>query len=68
MGSGDGAWPDETDPGMHDIDPSIAEPELLGQGLGTLLVKALVVRLFADPADYMLQRRPGRGVSPPPPR
>jgi len=48
LGSGDGWWESETDPGVRGIDVSIADPELLGQGLGTILVCALVELLFAD--------------------
>ncbi|MET0293138.1 MAG: aminoglycoside 6'-N-acetyltransferase [Steroidobacteraceae bacterium] len=58
MGAGDGWWEGETDPGTRGIDQSIADPELLGKGLGTLLVRALVDRLFADPAVTRVQTDP----------
>lgn len=58
MGSGGGWWQDETDPGVRGIDQSIADAELLGQGLGTLLVKCLVARLFADPLVTKVQTDP----------
>ena len=58
LGSGDGWWEDETDPGVRGIDQSIADPELLGRGLGTRLVTALVERLFADPAVTRIQTDP----------
>jgi len=58
LGSGDGWWEDETDPGVRGIDQSLARPELLGRGLGTELVTALVERLFADPAVSRIQTDP----------
>jgi aminoglycoside 6'-N-acetyltransferase-1b/aminoglycoside 6'-N-acetyltransferase-2 len=57
-GSGGGWWEDETDPGLRGIDQSIADPELLGQGLGTRLVRALVGRLFSDPSVTRIQTDP----------
>ena len=58
LGSGDGWWEDETDPGVRGIDQSLADPALLGRGLGTQLVRALVERLFADPAVSRIQTDP----------
>ena len=58
MGSGDGWWEDETDPGVRGIDQSIAEPELLGQGLGTQLVRTLVEHLFQDASVTKVQTDP----------
>ena len=58
LGSGDGWWEDETDPGVRGIDQSLGRPELLGRGLGTQLVTALVERLFADPAVTRIQTDP----------
>ena len=58
LGSGDGWWEEETDPGVRGIDQSLGRPELLGRGLGTQLVKALVERLFADPAVSRIQTDP----------
>jgi AacA4 family aminoglycoside N(6')-acetyltransferase len=58
MGAGDGWWEDETDPGVRGIDQSIAAPELLGIGLGTRLVRALVDLLFSDPAVTKVQTDP----------
>ena len=58
MGSGDGWWEDETDPGVRGIDQSLAHPHQLGQGLGTQLVRALVARLFADAAVTKVQTDP----------
>ena len=58
MGSGDGWWEDETDPGVRGIDQSLAHAGQLGQGLGTKLVRALVAQLFADPAVTKIQTDP----------
>lgn len=58
LGCGGGWWEDETDPGVRGIDQSIAEPELLGKGLGTRLVRTLVEHLFADPSVTKIQTDP----------
>lgn len=58
MGSGDGWWEDETDPGVRGIDQSLANATDLNQGLGTALVRALVSRLFSDPAVTKVQTDP----------
>lgn len=61
LGSGDGWWEDETDPGVRGIDQSLADPARLGQGLGTQLVRALVERLFCDPSVTKIQTDPAPG-------
>ncbi len=58
LGSGDGWWEDETDPGVHGIDQSLADPTQLNQGLGTRLVRTLVAQLFKDPAVTKIQTDP----------
>lgn len=58
MGSGDGWWDTETDPGVRGIDQSIADAAQLGRGLGTAMVKAFVARLFADPRVSHIQTDP----------
>jgi AacA4 family aminoglycoside N(6')-acetyltransferase len=58
LGAGGGWWQDETDPGVRGIDQSIADPDLLGIGLGTKLVRALVGRLFDDPQVTKVQTDP----------
>jgi AacA4 family aminoglycoside N(6')-acetyltransferase len=58
MGSGGGWWEEETDPGVRGIDQSIADPALLGKGLGTQMVRALVGKLFQDPAVTKVQTDP----------
>lgn len=58
MGSGEGWWEDETDPGVRGIDQSLADANDLGKGLGTQLVRALVAHLFRDPAVTKIQVDP----------
>lgn len=58
VGSGDGWWPDERDPGARGIDQFIADADQLGQGLGTAIVRAFVDRLFLDPAVTSVQVDP----------
>lgn len=58
LGSGDGWWEDETDPGVRGIDQSLADPTQLNKGLGTKLVCALVELLFSDPAVTKIQTDP----------
>jgi RimJ/RimL family protein N-acetyltransferase len=58
MGSGNGWWPDERDPGVRGIDQFLAHPELLGHGVGTAMVQAFVWKLFDDPAITRIQTDP----------
>ncbi len=58
LGAGDGWWEDETDPGVRGIDQFIADPALLGKGLGTRLVRAIADLLFSDPQVSKLQTDP----------
>ena len=58
LGSGDGWWEDETDPGVRGIDQSLANPAKLNIGLGTRLVQALVELLFSDPTVTKIQTDP----------
>jgi aminoglycoside 6'-N-acetyltransferase-1b/aminoglycoside 6'-N-acetyltransferase-2 len=58
LGSGDGWWENETDPGVRGIDQSLANPDQLNKGIGTKLVRALVGLLFADPAVTAVQTDP----------
>nr|BAV32017.1 aminoglycoside 6'-N-acetyltransferase [Citrobacter freundii] len=58
LGSGDGWWEDETDPGVRGIDQSLANPSQLGKGLGTKLVCALVEMLFKDAEVTKIQTDP----------
>lgn len=58
LGCGDGWWEEETDPGVRGIDQSLANPTQLNHGLGTRVVRALVERLFSDPAVTKIQTDP----------
>ena len=58
MGSGDGWWESEQDPGVRGIDQFLADPGQLGRGLGTSMVRAFVERLFAEPAVTRVQVDP----------
>lgn len=58
MGSGEGWWEDETDPGVRGIDQSLANVNQLSRGLGTALVKTLVAQLFADSKVTKIQTDP----------
>lgn len=58
LGSGDGWWEEERDPGVRGIDQSLCDPALLGKGIGTHLVRALVAMLFGDPAVTVIQTDP----------
>jgi RimJ/RimL family protein N-acetyltransferase len=58
MGSGEGWWEEEQDPGVRGIDQFLADADQLGQGLGTAMVRAFVEYLFADPAVTRIQTDP----------
>lgn len=58
MGSGDGWWEDETDPGARGIDQFLAHADQLNQGLGRAMVQEFVDRLFQDPAVTVVQTDP----------
>ena len=56
--SGDGWWPDETDPGVLGIDQFLADGSRLNRGIGTAMVRAFAERLFADPSTTRVQTDP----------
>src|SRR5437763_1774680 len=58
MGSGDGWWADERDPGARGIDQFLSDGDQLGRGLGTAMIRAFVDRLFGDPAVTRVQTDP----------
>jgi RimJ/RimL family protein N-acetyltransferase len=58
MGAGGGWWEDETDPGARGIDQFLAEPRLIGRGIGRAMVRAFVQELFADPDVTVVQADP----------
>lgn len=57
-GSGEGWWPDVTDPGVRGIDQFLAHAGHLNQGMGTAMVRGFVETLFADPAVTRVQVDP----------
>jgi RimJ/RimL family protein N-acetyltransferase len=61
MGSGDGWWTEETDPGVRGIDQLLADPARLGRGLGAQLVAEFVAFLFEDPSTTKVQADPAVG-------
>lgn len=54
----DGWWLDEHDPGVYGIDQFLAEPSMLGQGVGTAMIRAFVDTLFEDSAVTRVQLDP----------
>lgn len=58
LGSGDGWWEQETDPGVRGIDQFLANAEQLGRGLGSTMISAFVGQLFQDPEVMKVQADP----------
>jgi RimJ/RimL family protein N-acetyltransferase len=58
MGSGDGWWERETDPGARGIDQFLANQEQLGKGLGRTMIDAFLNQLFQDPLVPKVQTDP----------
>jgi RimJ/RimL family protein N-acetyltransferase len=58
MGSSDGWWEQETDPGARGIDLFLCNSEQLGQGLGSAMICAFVAQLFQDPLVTKVQIDP----------
>ena len=58
LGSGDGWWEDERDPGARGIDQFLADGARLGQGLGRAMVRAFVEHLLQDPRVTKIQTDP----------
>ena len=56
--AGGGWWEDETDPGARGIDQFLADPRLIGRGIGRAMVRAFVQELFADPDVTVVQTDP----------
>jgi len=54
----DGWWLDETDPYALGIDQFIADPDRIGKGLGTRMIRAFLEVLFADPRATKVQTDP----------
>lgn len=58
MGSGDGWWEGETDPGARGIDQFLADEHRLNQGLGRRMIRSFVERLFDEPHVTVVQTDP----------
>lgn len=58
MGSGDGWWEDERDPGARGIDQFLAHADQLNRGLGSAMVRTFTDQLFTDPAVTRIQTDP----------
>ncbi|HYP76457.1 MAG TPA: GNAT family N-acetyltransferase [Polyangiaceae bacterium] len=58
MGADPEWWTDETDPGARGTDQFLANPEQLGRGLGSSMVRQFVAGLFADPEVTQVQTDP----------
>jgi RimJ/RimL family protein N-acetyltransferase len=58
LGSGDGWWEEETDPGARGIDQFLADADQLGRGLGSTMVRTFVEQLFLDPSVTKVQTDP----------
>lgn len=61
MGSGDGWWVDETDPGAVGIDLFLADGHRLGQGLGSAMIRAFLEMLFESDSVTGVQTDPSPG-------
>ena len=61
MGSGDGWWADETDPGAVGIDLFLADGHRLGQGLGSAMIRAFLAMLFESDSVTGVQTDPAPG-------
>ena len=58
LGSEEGWWQDEVDPGARGIDQFLANAGQLGQGLGSEMVRLFVDALFRDPSVTKVQTDP----------
>ena len=58
LGSGDGWWENETDPGARGIDQFLSDATQLNQGIGRAMIRAFVDGLFLDPAVTKVQTDP----------
>lgn len=58
LGSGDGWWEDETDPGVRGIDQFLCDGGKLGRGVGSRMVAAFVRQLFEDEGVTKVQTDP----------
>ncbi len=58
LGSGDGWWEQETDPGARGIDQFLCDANQLGRGLGSALVAAFTALLLTDARVTKIQADP----------
>ena len=58
MGSGEGWWENERDPGVRGVDQFLANAHQLGRGYGSAMVRAFVDEIFTDPAVTRVQTDP----------
>jgi RimJ/RimL family protein N-acetyltransferase len=58
MGSDDGWWQEEKDPGARGVDLFLAHPDQIDKGLGTAMVRSFVSMLFGNPAVTTVQADP----------
>jgi RimJ/RimL family protein N-acetyltransferase len=58
MGSGDGWWEDERDPGARGIDQFLVDGSRLSQGIGTAMIESFVAQLLQDPKVTKVQADP----------
>jgi RimJ/RimL family protein N-acetyltransferase len=56
--SGEGWWPEETDPGARGIDQFLLDEQRLNQGLGTAMIKAFLTLLFSETQVTVVQTDP----------
>ncbi len=56
-----GWWLEENDPGVRGIDQFLADPDALGRGLGTAMVRAFMAELLRDPTVTRVQVDPHPG-------
>jgi RimJ/RimL family protein N-acetyltransferase len=61
LGSSDGWWEQETDPGARGIAQFLANAEQLNRGLGSRMIRSFVDGLFLDPAVSKVQTDPSPG-------
>jgi RimJ/RimL family protein N-acetyltransferase len=58
LGSGDGWWEQETDPGVRGIDQFLCNAEQLNRGLGSAMVAAFTALLLSDAGVTKIQTDP----------
>ncbi len=54
----EGWWLDEQDPGVRGIDQYLADPDNLGKGQGTEMIRNFIAHIFEDPSVSRVQTDP----------